>query len=158
MAEERNDMSDRLPGSGPTNPIVYNGWDLMIDDPTDGHDHAFVAIRREPSPFPLAWRLRCPTLHASSIHALKERCDRWEEDVAKAMEPGRVMPFPTPIINEASISACGNCRFYRIAGAGTGTHGWCRRFPPSLRLEEGDTGWGFPEVTENDWCGEWSQK
>ena len=57
---------------------------------------------------------------------------------------------------ELVIDNCAHCRFFQ-ARKGTPI-GWCHRFPPTLNIESAEVeGWGFPQVTDVDWCGEWQE-
>jgi hypothetical protein len=56
---------------------------------------------------------------------------------------------------------CGNCIFY------IEKYRECRRYPPVFTIEETSTnaghlywksGFGFPEVSADDWCGEFKEK
>ena len=61
------------------------------------------------------------------------------------------------------MNSCSECRFY--------DHGKCRRHPPvrlprrfakeatpSSRVRDEELTWGWPEVGEEDWCGEYELK
>jgi hypothetical protein len=45
---------------------------------------------------------------------------------------------------------CGNCSFFN--------NGLCRRFPPQLywNAEDHTAIAAFPDVSRDDWCGEWA--
>jgi len=61
---------------------------------------------------------------------------------------------------------CASCRWFEPIGA-VGEGGWCKRYPPQAVLhpesrdpryagcvEEEHVGFCWPEVSEDDWCGE----
>jgi len=54
--------------------------------------------------------------------------------------------------------SCGECRFYQKKGlaytTGSFSFGSCLRFPP-VPISDGTA---FPEVYEDTWCGEFSQR
>ena len=55
--------------------------------------------------------------------------------------------------NTIENQQCQNCRFWRFENR----KGRCKRYPPSVK--SGPTNridmWEFPEVTSDEWCGEW---
>lgn len=51
-----------------------------------------------------------------------------------------------------SKAECGNCRFYNDDG----DKFECRRYPPAFKGNEDEA--DFPEVFEDDWCGEHQYK
>lgn len=61
----------------------------------------------------------------------------------------------TKLLEENQI--CGNCRFFKVSHYND-QRGECRRFPPQLwsDVQENETGLGvgFPDITTEDWCGE----
>lgn len=52
-----------------------------------------------------------------------------------------------------SEESCGNCRFLLGEGGRTGE---CRRNPPTVLNDNEE--FQFPEMSRDDWCGEWSAK
>ena len=52
---------------------------------------------------------------------------------------------------------CENCKLFSLQDwdEDDPTDGWCKRFPPSIPLQDGiSLVWMSPEVSLNDWCGE----
>jgi hypothetical protein len=54
-------------------------------------------------------------------------------------------------------SHCGTCKFVEIVilDDGDGPALTCRRFPPTLFVLDGEVTQTLPQVTQDDWCGEY---
>lgn len=80
------------------------------------------------------------------------RRERWAEETENNIRE-----------SEARENAqCGNCRFWEVMegfGEESREIGLCKRYPPMQPRHRADPdGWLFPEVPENEWCGEWRGK
>ena len=62
---------------------------------------------------------------------------------------------------ERSCRSCGFSEFMRKNDLGeiiTAIKGVCRRFPPQYAVRGSWGDYLFPQVTSDDWCGEWKEK
>ncbi len=51
------------------------------------------------------------------------------------------------------LISCKGCQFWDEFNPGT--HGFCRRYPPSVHGPELDVRVEWPLTHRSDWCGEW---
>lgn len=65
----------------------------------------------------------------------------------------RKAPPPDPL--QAAQPGCVACKFYKAEKEAAGEPwGYCRRFPPSAHIEDGDLINLWPTVDAAEWCGE----
>jgi hypothetical protein len=56
------------------------------------------------------------------------------------------------LLKEREAETCAGCRFY---GSETDLSGYCRRYPPSSQLIDGEVLIAFAYTRPDVWCGEW---